>query len=162
MAQQTLNAPPFRAAFQTGDATDKGDTPADLVNKLQANETELYGKATVSAKYTKNTHAGATTASAGDLSGAQNTVCEYSAIGTAALTLRTAAQMFADAGAIVGQTYELEIMNSGVGTVTVTAPDANTTITGTATIATTVARWYVVTFTSATTMTLQNIGSGSI
>jgi hypothetical protein len=43
-----------------------------------------------------------------------------------------------------------------------TAPDANTTITGTATIATNTTRWYEVKFNSATTMTLQNVGTGAL
>src|SRR5882757_8754527 len=42
MAQQTLNAPPVRSPFTTGDSSEKGDTPNDLVTKLQAMLTEVY------------------------------------------------------------------------------------------------------------------------
>jgi hypothetical protein len=52
------------------------------------------------------------------------------------------------------------IMNDGVGQVgTLTAGDASTTITGTATIANNVTRWYFVMVTSATTLTYFNIGT---
>ena len=161
MAQQTLNAPPFRAAFNTGDSPEKGDTPADLVAKLQAMLTELYGKANAGSKYSTNATVGATTADAGDLTGALTTTCNYSAVGAANLTTRTATQMLADAGAIVGQSYELEIMNSSAGQMTLVG-GTGVTINGTATIAAGAVRWFTVIFNTATTMTIQNAGSGSI
>jgi hypothetical protein len=161
VTQQTLNPPPVYSPFTTGDASDKGDPPNALVVKLQAMLTELYSKATTFTKYTTNAASGAATAAAGDLTGAQSVVANYSAVGAANLTTRTAAQMFADAGAIVGQTYEVEIMNSSGGTTTLVG-GTGVTINGTATIAAGTARWFAVTFNSATTMTFQNLGSGSI
>lgn len=161
MAQQTVNPPPFGAAFTTGDSAEKGDTPNALVTKLQSMLTELYGKALAAAKYVKNTTVGATTAAAGDLTGALTVTAEYSAVGAAALTTRTATQMFADASAVIGQSYELAIMNSSGGTTTLTA-GTGVTLTGTMTLATNTVRWFVVTFNTATTLTIQNAGSGPI
>lgn len=161
MVQTTLNPPPFRADFTTGDSSEKGDTPTDLVTKLQAMLVELYAKTLTAAKYTKNVTVGATTAAAGDLTGASTVVAEYSAVNTANLTTRTAAQMIADANLIVGQSYDLEIMNSSAGTTTLVA-GAGVTLTGTMTIATNTARFFVVTVTGAATMTIQQVGSGSI
>lgn len=160
MAQQTLNAPPVSSPFTTGDSSEKGDTPNALVTKLQAMTTELYGKALAAAKYTANATVGAQIAAAGDLTGALNVTANYSAIGGANLTTRTAAQMIADAGLVLGQAYELEIMNPGAGTLTLVG-GTGVTISGTATIATQVARWFVVTVTGAATITIQNVGSGS-
>ena len=161
MAQQTLNAPPFRAAFNTGDASDKGDTPNDLVTKLQAMLTELYAKTLAGAKYTANATVGAQTAAAGDLTGALNVTANYSALGGGNLTTRTAAQMIADAGLVIGQSYEMAILNPGAGTITLLG-GTGVTVNGTATIATATARWFVVTVTGAAAMTFQNAGSGTV
>jgi hypothetical protein len=52
------------------------------------------------------------------------------------------------------------IVNNGVGqTGTVTAGDANTTLTGTMTIATNTTRKFILTVTSPTTISIQNVGS---
>lgn len=163
MAQQTINGPSQpNNALNTGDGTEHGDTPQAVVKKVNANFTELYGKlGSGAAKYTKNTTSGATTAAAGDLTGALQVTAEYSAVGAANLTTRTAAQMFADAAAVVGQTYELAIMNSSAGTTTLVG-GTGVVITGTATIAASAVRWFLVKFVSATSVTLQNLGAGSV
>lgn len=160
MVQQTLNPPPFRAPFTTGDSSEKGDTPTDLVTKLQTMLTELYAKALAGAKYTTSAAAGPATAAQGDLTGALNVTAVYSNIGANNLTTRTAAQMIADAGLVVGQSYELAIGNTNAGTLTLVG-GTGVTINGTATIATTITRWFVVTVTGAATITIQNAGSGS-
>lgn len=162
MARQTLN----RSAYphtppNTGDGDTFGDSWDAALAKLNAMSTELYASIAAAAKYTKNVTVGATAAAAGDLTGALTVTAEYSAVGAAALTTRTAAQMFADAGAVVGQSYELAIMNTSGGTTTLTA-GAGVTLTGTMTMATNTVRWFVVTFNSATTLTIQNAGSGAI
>src|SRR5262249_21382251 len=66
------------------------------------------------AKYTKNTTSGATTAAAGDLTGigVAYVQAEYSAVGAANLTVRTAAQMIADGALQIGDSYVLEITNT--------------------------------------------------
>jgi len=161
MAQQTINAPPFRAPFTTGDSGEKGDTPADLVAKLNANTTELYSKALAAAKYTTSAAAGPATAAVGDLTGGSLAVCNYSSIGANNLTTRTAAQMIADAGLVVGQSYELEIMNSSGGQMTLVG-GTGVTVNGTATIAAAAVRWYSVLVTGAAAITMQNLGSGTI
>lgn len=57
----------------------------------------------------------------------------------------------------------ISFTNNSIGqTGTLTAGDASTTITGTATIATATTRTFVMTVTSATTITFQNLGSVSL
>lgn len=75
------------------------------------------------------------------------------------LTTRTAAQMFADHGAAVGDTYMLAIRNGSGSANTLTLGDgAGVTLTGTMTIAQNVTRLFHVTFVSATTVTIQSMG----
>lgn len=97
------------------------------------------------------------TLSAGNIEGAGFTVLATS--GATALTTRTAAQMIAQAGLAVGQSYVLRVYNTNGGTLTLTG-GTGVTITGTATIATNVTRDYGVSVTGAAAITLQNIGSG--
>lgn len=99
------------------------------------------------------------TAVANALSGANFTI--YATSGATALTTRTAAQMIADQpNTPVGSSYYLRVYNTNAGTLTITG-GTGVTITGTATIATAIFRDYMVTFNTATTLTMQNIGSGS-
>jgi hypothetical protein len=111
------------------------------------------------AKYTTAAAQSATFA-AGDLTGAR--VVTYDNTGTTPgnLTTRTATQMFGDIpGAYVGMSYILMIRNSSgsANTATIVA-GAGVTLTGTMTIAQTVTRVFVVTFTSATAVTIQSMG----
>ena len=115
-----------------------------------------------SAKYTKNPTPGATTAAAGDLTGANVVQAEYSAIGTANLMTRTAAQMFADiSNCQAGFSYVLEIMNTSGGTITLVG-GTNVTLVGTMTMAANTTRRFNVMFTSATACTIQNMGTGTV
>ena len=80
------------------------------------------------------------------------------------LTLPTTALILAQFGTTFltdGQFSKwITIINNNVGqTATLTAGDASTTITGTATIATNTVRQYLLNITSATTITLTNCGS---
>lgn len=111
------------------------------------------------AKYSINATVGSTTAAVGDFTGAALVVSDYTALGGANVTTRTAAQMLAEQRAAPGDSYTLLIRNPGAGTLTLLA-GGGVTITGTATIATATERWYNVKFNSATTATLQNIGGG--
>lgn len=114
------------------------------------------------AKYVKNTTAGATTAAAGDLTGAAYVSVEYSAVGAANLTTRTATQMFADMGNVQpGDSYTLEITNTSGFTTTLVA-GSGVTLTGTMTLATNTTRRFNVKFNSATTLTIQSVGVGTI
>lgn len=114
------------------------------------------------AKYTTNAGSGATTAAAGNLSGAQKCVALFSAVGAAALTTRTAAQMYADMGNIKpGDVYNVRIINTSGGTTTLTG-GTGVTITGTAGIASNTWNEYMVTVTSASAITFQYIGSGTV
>jgi hypothetical protein len=114
------------------------------------------------AKFTLNTTSGATTALAGELTGAAVVVAEYTAIGAAALTVRTAALMIADAGLVAGSSYFLAIVNLGTaGTVTLTTA-TGVTLTGTMTIANNTWRGFIVTVPTATTMTFQSVMIGTI
>lgn len=114
------------------------------------------------AKYTKNTTSGATTAAAGDLTGAAFVCAEYSAVGAANLTTRTATQMFNDMGNVQpGDGYMLQITNTSGGTTTLVA-GAGVTLTATMTMATNTTRMFNVKFNSATTLTIQSVGVGTI
>lgn len=114
-----------------------------------------------SAKYTKNTTVGATTAAAGDLTGAAYVQAEYSAVGAANLATRSAAQMIGDAGLLVGESYVLEITNTSGGTTTLTA-GSGVTLTGTMTMATNTTRRFNVRVTSDAALTIQSTGVGTI
>lgn len=161
MAQQTLVPPPTpRVGPNLSDAPEFGDSWSGLIAKLTSMFTELFTAKNVFAKYVTNATSGATTAAAGDLTGAQSVVANYSAVGANNLTTRTAAQMIADANLSVGQSYDLEIMNTSGATMTLVG-GTGVTISGVATIATTVARFYVVTVTGAAAITIQSVGSGS-
>ncbi|SRR5260221_5296135 len=99
------------------------------------------------------------TAAVNSLSAANFTI--YATSGATALTTRTAAQMIADQpNTPVGSSYLLRVYNTNAGTLTLTG-GTGVTISGTATIATVTWRDYMVTFNSATTLTMQNIGSGT-
>lgn len=112
------------------------------------------------AKFTTTAAASPLTAAAGDLSGAAVTNFTITTNGAFALTTRTATQMFNDTpNAKVGDAYLLSISNFGNNTVTITA-GGGVTLTGTATIATLIVRYYIITFTTATALVMQNIGAG--
>jgi predicted RecA/RadA family phage recombinase len=83
--------------------------------------------------------------------------------GGSTLTTRTGTQIFADSpGAQIGESYRLRIRNTGSGTVTLAAGTGVTLGSGTYTIATGTWRDFVVTFTSATAVTIQDDGAGTI
>lgn len=102
------------------------------------------------------------TLAAGLITGAAMTVLQNTGATPGAQTVRTAAQLLADfSQARVGMSYVLRIVNTGAGTLTLTADGgATVTITGTATVATNTFRDYIVTFNTATTATIQSVGSG--
>lgn len=102
------------------------------------------------------------TLTAGLLTGAGEVYLQTTANGANSLTTRTATQMFGDTpGASVGGSYRLRIVNRGNNTVTLTAGSGVST-SGTMTIATNTWRDFVVTFNTATTMTIQDVGAGTI
>lgn len=114
-------------------------------------------------QYVKNTTSGVTTSAAGDLTGigVAYVSAEYSAVGAANLTTRTATQMVADGALQVGDSYVLEIVNTSGGTTTLVG-GTGVTITGTATMATNSTRRFNVKVNTATTITLQSVGVGTI
>ena len=75
-------------------------------------------------------------------------------------TTRTATQMFADQNLPVGSSYTLRITNTGAGTLTLGA-GAGVTLTGTMTVPVNTTRDFIVTFNSATTLTIRAIGTGT-
>lgn len=117
--------------------------------------------------YTATSQASGTLA-ASALVGAQEVYVAQS--GATALTLDTAVNIIGQLQAtissqiantsqpsLLGVTWILTIRNSNGGTLTLTAGTGNT-ITGTATLATLVARKFLVTVTSLTTLTFQDLG----
>lgn len=104
--------------------------------------------------------AGNATLAVGVATGQSLCVIVTTATGANAVTLRTATQMFNDIpGNATGFTYSIVLYNTGNGNATLTAGDAGTTITGSAVIPSGQSRTYVVTFPTATTMTLTNISN---
>ena len=107
----------------------------------------------------------------GLLTGAADVVLNTTANGANALSTPSASQMIADEIAalspylnpsqLLGLSWELTIQNTGNNTVTLSG-GTGVTINGTATIATATWRKYIVTVTGTTSITLQNVGSGSV
>lgn len=121
--------------------------------EMGANSSELP------AQFVTNTTT--TTFAAGQLTGSEFQVYANTGNTPGTITTRTAAQMIADIpNASVGLSWVLRIYHGGTGTLTVAA-GTNVTLTGTATIATTTFRDFLCTITSATAITMQNIGSGT-
>jgi hypothetical protein len=114
------------------------------------------------AKFTA-TSASNTSLSAGDLTGAVHVVLNTTANGANALTVRSAAQMFADTpGAFVGMRWMLRIQQTGDNTLTVTQDaGATVTLTGTMTLTTGTFRDFVCSFTSAVAASIQAVGTGT-
>ncbi len=112
------------------------------------------------AKFTTGTTT--TTFAAGQLTGARFVNYTNTQGTPGSIATRTATQMFADdPTARVGNSYLLRITNGqGTGTLTVTA-GGGVTLTGTATIAINTWRDFVVTYTSATALVMQNIATGT-
>lgn len=111
------------------------------------------------AKFTTGTTT--TTFAAGQLTGA-GFVNYTNTQGTpGSIQTRSATQMFTDDPyARVGSSYILRVTNGqGTGTLTITA-GSNVTLTGTMTVAVNTMRDFVVTYNTATTLTIQNIGTG--
>lgn len=93
------------------------------------------------AQFTTDTTAGATVAQAGHLGGAEYCIAKYTLVGAANLTTRTAAQMISDSGLQAGDQFIVEIWNSNAGTLTLVG-GTGVTISGTATVATGVSKYY--------------------
>lgn len=100
------------------------------------------------------------------------TECYVSSSGATALTTDTAANIIAQlqnaiavaiasasVPSVQGLTYTLYVRNTNAGTLTITG-GTGVTITGTATLATTVERQFLVTISSPTTVSLQDLGGG--
>lgn len=112
------------------------------------------------AKFTTGTTT--TTFAAGQLTGAATTVYTNTQGTPGSIATRSAAQMFTDNPyARVGGTYILTVVNGqGTGTLTITA-GANVTLTGTATVAINTWRSFVVTYTTAAALVIQNYAVGT-
>lgn len=100
---------------------------------------------------------------AGAITGAAFVIWRNTGATPGAQTVRTAAQMLADfPGAYVGMSYMLRIVNTGSGTLTLTADGgATVTIPTHAAVLTNTFVDYVVTFNTATTATIQSVGAGT-
>lgn len=112
------------------------------------------------AKYTTGTTT--TTFAAGQLTGASFVVYNNTQGTPGSIATRTAAQMFTDDPyARVGGTYRLRVINNqGTGTLTITA-GSNVTLTGTMTIAINTYRDFIVTYTTAAALVIQQCGIGT-
>jgi hypothetical protein len=106
------------------------------------------------------------TLAAGLITGAEECILQNTGATPGAQTVRTAAQMLADTpGGYVGLSTKFRIVNTGAGTLTLTA-DGGATVTLAATGAHNAVltnTWvdYVLTFNTATTATIQAVGAGT-
>lgn len=118
------------------------------------------GLQVIPAKFTTGTTT--TTFAAGQLTGGATVNYTNTGATPGSIATRTATQMFADDPyARVGMSYILIVTNGqGTGTLTMTA-GTGVTLTGTATVAINTTRTFVVTYTSATALVIQNIGTGT-
>lgn len=128
---------------------------------------QTAGTATIGAqsKYTANAATSAATASVASISGAPD--CVLNMTGTlaagAALTLPTVANLVSGMTTpIIGQSWRLRVINSSSGNFAWTVTTASGwTLNGTMTVAQNTFRDFIVTLTSLTTATLQQVGTGS-
>lgn len=113
-----------------------------------------------SAKFTTGTTT--TTFAAGQLTGAPFVNYTNTQGTPGSIATRTATEMFGDdPTARVGTSYLLRVTNGqGTGTLTITA-GSGVTLTGTATVAINSWREFIVTYTSATALVIQNVGTGT-
>lgn len=157
MKLKRLIAPALAALLAASLAAYAADLSIDGVLRLGPSSVQVAPLA--DAKYVTAAAQSATLA-AGDITGAR--VVTYDNTGTTPgnLTTRTAALMFADVpGAYAGMSYILLIRNSSgsANTATIVA-GTGVTLTGTMTVAQNVTRIFVVTFVSATAVTIQSMG----
>lgn len=151
----------FTTGFNVLDPTDLDGTP---IFRADADGVFLNGVDIniLGAKFSTGTTT--TTFTTGQLTGAL-WVSYASTAGTpGSIATRTATQMFNDNPyASVGGGYRLRISNTAAGSATMTiTAGSGVTLTGTATIADGSYRDFIVTYTSATALTIQNIGGGTL
>jgi hypothetical protein len=156
-------APGTSVLLHDGTTALVGPAGTITVSSIYTNDLDAAGFTpllSVAVKYVPNATVGATVAAAGDLTGAAQCYANYSAVGAANLTTRTAAQMIADGGLAIGQSYLLRIINSSAGITTVVG-GTGVTIVGTATLAVGSFRDFVVTVTGIAAISLQSAGTGT-
>lgn len=95
------------------------------------------------------------------------TILNTGASGAFTITLPSTASIIAALGPTIpldgSYAEEVSFLNNNIGqTGTVTVGDASTTLTGTATVATNTRRAYLLTVNSATTITIQNLGTAAL
>lgn len=138
-----------------------------LLTKVNANFAELYaGGAGASAnQYNALTNAAAFVATAAEIASARENVMDLTGTlaGAANVTTDTAAAIIAAIpNAKVGSTCQLRVINNSSGAFAWTlVAGNNVTVDGTASIAQHTYRDFLISVASSTTVTIQNIGSGT-
>lgn len=135
-----------------GTGTDQGDSWNTAAGKLNA---------LMASSFTTYNVAGPATLPVGAVTGAGDVSLLSTNAAPGTQTTRTAAQLIADGGLVIGQSYNLRIANSGAGTFTLAGGTGVTLGTGTNSVATATFRDYVVTVNSASAITIQTTGNGS-
>lgn len=159
---------PITGDLQLVSAPVTGGTVHGLVRRTPSGDSVALGVAFASSRATRAvaslTSLNATTGSlpVGALTGADRVTLISTNATPGAQLVRTAAQMFAEQAAIVGDSYTARIVNTGAGTLTLTT-DAGATVTlsGTMTVPQNTWRDFFITFPSAATATITTIGVGT-
>jgi hypothetical protein len=122
-----------------------------------------YPQANVkNSQFSTSAAASPVTVAAGILTGARNVYWVNTTAGAVTVNTRTATEMFADIpGCHIGFNWTVRIVSDGDNTVTLGA-GTNVTLTGTATHATNTWKDWCCTFTSATALTMQQVGGGTV
>ncbi len=113
-------------------------------------------------KYGSVAAAGPYTALAGEHTGAEDIIAEYTNISGSTLTTRIGAQIVGDGPYKIGASWRLRIKNSSAGTLTLTAGDGNVTLTGKVAITTNTYCDYNVRVTGANTVVFTYVGTGTV
>lgn len=142
-------------------------TPAEISTYVLADVANTYGSVLnlPNGQYGSNSSAVGFTATGAEVAGARDVVLDLTGALAAGANIQmpTAANLVAAVpNAVVGETYVLRILNNSSGAFTWTLTvNTGVTISGTATILQNTWREWLVTLTSLTAVTLQNIGSGT-
>jgi hypothetical protein len=155
------------APFNTGDAVEGGDSAQGFMTKIENNFADIYA----AAAYKTNASAVSATATAAQVTGGVSFVeldLTGNPAGPANMQMPTAAAIIAviaglaTGAAVIGHAWRLRVKNSGNSDTWTITTNTGITLAGTMTIATATWREFLIKVTSATTVSVQNLGGASV